>query len=234
MCISTWLKNIPYVCLTDFLTGKFEEISGSAREDYYSAEEKTCFLINRVKTSSEFDEYDWLVFIDDDAILNIKMLNHIIKYLNKDYVYGLPIQGFPKKPTLLFPSGGSSYYISPSLIKKSTLIVDQKWGTEDVSVGQWIEDNNGVLTNSFDVNGKKQQLNLNGWFPFSDESLKMPPEDVNNPTPYATRLLKTVDDLGGKDLFLKTHMVHHYIRELEIMKYIQKRFDSWTESDLNY
>jgi len=225
MCMKTWLKDVPYVCLTDFLTGKFKEISGSRREDYYSAEEKTCFLINRVKNTAEFDQYDWLVFIDDDAILNVKMLDYVIKYLNKDYVYGLPMQGFPRKPTLLFPSGGSSYYISPSLIKKSTPIVDQNWGTEDVSVGQWIKDNNLNLIDYFYIDDKKHQLNLNGWFPFSDDSLKMPPEDLNNPSPYATRLLKTVNDLGGKELFLKKSMVQHYKRELEIMQYNKKRFN---------
>ena len=87
-CVNTWLSTLDYVCLTDKLTGKYPEISGSKHDDYNSNEEKTINFINLVRTTNQFDNYDWLVFIDDDAILNIKLFESILPYLEKTKVYG--------------------------------------------------------------------------------------------------------------------------------------------------
>jgi len=70
-CVSTWLSTLNYVCLTDKLTHLFNEWSGSSSDAYNSNEEKTVNFINHVITTNEYDDYDWLVFIDDDAILNV-------------------------------------------------------------------------------------------------------------------------------------------------------------------
>ena len=180
LCVDTWLKDQDYICLTDILTGKYPEISGSQRTDYYSAEEKTAYLINLVKNTNLFDEYDWLVFIDDDAILNIKMFEYILPYFDKNAVYGLKIHGgFAKAPSLIFPSGGAGYFISPALINQTNEMVNNNWGVEDVSVGKWINDNGLNFYDFFIIDNIKYQLRLNGWFPFDSEKAK---EQIKNNT----------------------------------------------------
>ena len=115
-CVKTWLSNLDYICLTDKLTGKYNEISGSNSDDYSSNEEKTVNMINFIR-GGMFNEYDWLVFIDDDAILNSKLFESIISSLDKNYVYGLNNKGaYKKNINLDYPSGGAGYFISPSII----------------------------------------------------------------------------------------------------------------------
>jgi hypothetical protein len=186
MCLDTWLKGEDYICLTDILTGEFNEISGSSREDYYSAEEKTLFLINHVKDSTDFDECDWLAFIDDDAILNTKMFNYVLPYMNKEYVYGLKMHGsYEKAPKTIYPSGGSGYFISPSLIKKSNYMIDNGWGIEDAAVGRWMEQNEIHLEDCIYVDNVKYYLRLNGWFPFGEERKKLKPKEESHSPIFA-------------------------------------------------
>jgi hypothetical protein len=232
-CLATWLKGLDYVCLTDNLTGEFNEISGSKRTDYYSAEEKTVFFINHVKDNN-YDEYDWLAFIDDDAILNIKMFEYILPYMNKDYVYGLKMRGsYEKAPNTVYPSGGSGYFISPSLIKKHNYMIDNKWGVEDASVGRWLEQNNIPLEDHLDIDGKRVYLKLNGWFPFQKERNQVSQQDINNEKVYPIRILENISDPEQKLKDINSCMTHHYIRWKPLMVYIHDCFQLWKPENLN-
>lgn len=233
LCLKTWLKDLDYVCLTDIPTGRFNEISGSKRTDYYSAEEKTVHLINLVKDTDQFDEYDWLVFIDDDAILNTKMFNHIVPHLSKNAVYGLKMHGsYPKAPTLVYPSGGSGYFISPSLIKKTNHMIDNGWGVEDASVGEWIRQNRLHFEDHYFIDGKRYYLKLNGWFPFGDERKYLNDFEIINHELYPKRLLECIPNHHVKCESLLTCMTHHYIRWEPLMEYIFDCFKKWEEIDL--
>lgn len=228
-CLSTWLKDLDYVCITDVLTGKFNEISGTTREDYDSAEEKTVHMINLVRSSGLFDQYDWLVFIDDDAILNVKKFEYIIGYLNKNVVYGLKMCGsFQKEPSLVYPSGGSGYFISPSLIRKSNSMTNKEWGTEDAAVGKWMEENNLVLDDHYTMDDIRKPLNLNGWFPFPQEYNKMTPEEIGEHGVYGAKILDYVEDHNDKKHKLRPFLTGHYIRNKPIMEYLHSAFESWT------
>jgi hypothetical protein len=230
-CLKTWLKDLDYVCLTDNPTGLFKEISGSKRDDYYSAEEKTVYLINHVKQINDFDPYEWLVFIDDDAIVNIKMLEYILPHFDKTKVYGYWMYGFPKDLDLKFPSGGSGYFIPVQLIKNTPNMVDQGWGIEDCSVGKWIQENNLQTEDVFYVNEKKHLLRTNGWFPFIEESKEFSTEVLEDKDLYVSSILERVTDQKIKEL--KSHFTHHYVRDLGLMNYLHELYNEWTPSDLS-
>lgn len=211
-CVQTWLQDQDYVCLTDRLSGEYPEISGSNRTDYHSAEEKTVYLLNLIKNTNILDNYDWLIFIDDDAIINIESFKNIMHLMDKNFVYGLPISSFPKFPQLQYPSGGAGYFISPDLIKKHRSIQNNNWGIEDASIGKWIKDNNITLS-SMPIN-----IKLNGWFPFQDhwENIRKYGDD------YATEMIKTFDILESNTI--SKYLTHHYIRWFPLMNYIYKIF----------
>jgi hypothetical protein len=236
ICVDTWLKDQDYVCLTDILTGKYPEISGSEKTHYYSAEEKTVTLINLVKNTNEFHEYDWLVFIDDDAILNIKMFNFIIEFLDKNCVYGLKMHGvYPKEPTLVFPSGGAGYFISPQLIKQANPMINNNWGPEDVSVGQWIKENNLHFEDCFNIGNKKYYLKLNGWFPFENEK-KITNIHYFNGIEDCLKILSAIKKPDETRQMLLSCMTHHYLRYNPFMSYVHNCFQTWDPSvdlDLN-
>lgn len=230
LCLNTWLKDLDYVCLTDKPTGKFNEIQGSERQDYHSAEEKTVFMMNHIKDSDEYNEYDWLVFIDDDAILNTKMFEFIAPHFDKNKLYGLIIGGCPKEPSLEFPSGGASYMVSPSLIKQVGRMKDREWGLEDVSVGKWMKEENIEYSDSFVIGDSKYYLRLNGWFPFTDESRDFPPELVNDRAKYASAIFERVTEAKRESLL--SHMTHHYIKDAEFMYYLHELYSNWTTEDM--
>lgn len=227
-CLSTWLSGEDYICLTDRLTGKGNEISGSKREDYYSAEEKTVFLINHVKDNDIFDDYDWLCFIDDDAIFNTKMWNYVMPYLDKTVIYGLKMSGYEKSRTTVYPSGGSGYFISPSLIKQHNYMIDNKWGIEDASVGKWMEKENIKLETHFKIEDRNIHLKLNGWFPFNHERSLLKPEHESHSPLFAKKILENIEDKNKNKKELGTYMTHHYIRWPELMNYIYEAFQEWT------
>lgn len=207
-CVSTWLSTLDYVCLTDKPTNLFNEWSGSDRDDYDSNEEKTVNFINHIITTNEYDEYDWLVFIDDDAILNVKLFNRIIHSLDKNTAYGLVISSFKKEPNLKYPSGGSGYFISPSLIKGKQLMKNREWGFEDASIGKWMQENNIQLSEM------PSGVKLNGWFPFQKHW-----DNINiKGNEYAKDIVKLFSK--EEDEFITKHLTHHYIRWKPLMEYI--------------
>lgn len=231
-CLSTWLQGEDFIALTDILTNEFPEISGSLREDYYSAEEKTLFLINITKDTGIFDEYDWLVFIDDDAILNVKMLKYVLPYMKKERVYGLKMHGsYEKAPNTIYPSGGSGYFISPSLIKKHNRMVDNGWGIEDAAVGRWLEQNNITLEDHLEIEGRSCYLKLNGWFPFGDERNLLTSSEQDEPL-FSKRILENIINRDQKYKDINSCMTHHYIRWHPLMEYIFNCFQKWTPEDM--
>ena len=205
-CVNTWLGSLDYVCLTDKLTGNYPEFSGSLDDGYESNEEKTVNFINVVRSTSQYDEYDWLVFIDDDAILNVSMFESIIETLDKSKVYGHNMIGcYSGDRTLAYPSGGCGYFISPSVIKGTSSMTNKGYRYEDVCMGKWLEENNISIDSS---------LKLNGWFPFQSHYTKL----WEQGSKYVPTLIASLSD-KDRD-FLTNHLTHHYIRHVAFMEYI--------------
>jgi hypothetical protein len=214
-CLETWLSALDYVCLTDKLTGKCPEISGSKSDDYKSNEEKTVTLINLARTTDQFDAYDWLVFIDDDAILNIPLFESIITHLDKTKVYGYSMKGsYTAEPEIDYPSGGCGYFISPELIKKCEPMTMKGYGYEDVCLGKWLQENKIKITNTYMIGSLLYQLHLNGWFPFQRYFNDLWKEGDS----YVDKM---VSEFTEEDVtFLHKHVTHHYIRHKPFMKYL--------------
>jgi hypothetical protein len=222
-CLNTWLNGADYIFLTDNIQGDIgPEFSGSNRTDYSSNEEKTVTFINDCIYNKKYIDYDWFVFVDDDAILNKKAVEYIIPFLDKNYVYGLRMRGsWPKDTSLDFPSGGSGYFISPQLISSMPIMPIRGHGQEDVSIGEWLRDVNITIKDRFMISNDEYRLWLNGWYPLS-------------------QLKKNLDFSASNDCdlifhidmnhinFLKKHITHHYIRSKCLMEYIAEIFREWT------
>ncbi len=227
-CLDTWLGELDYVCLTDKLTGKFEELSGSDDDSYHSNEAKTVHLINLVREAGLYQEYDWLVFIDDDAILNTKYFNYLLPHLDKDKFYGLAMGGYAKEPELVFASGGAGYFISPEKIRTMKVITKPEWssgGTEDVIVGNWLRENSVGIHQNVTINNMEFHFRLNGWWPFHREKDMLTEEQWADPNAKQYIIENVVDDTT-KD-FLHKHVTHHYIRERCEMEYVYSVVKDW-------
>jgi len=228
-CLATWLKDLDYVCLTDKITGKFNEFSGSENDTYYSNEEKTITLVNRIRETDFLNDYDWLVFIDDDAILNVNYFEYLLPLLDKTRFYGLCMNGCPGKPDLLFPSGGASYFISPAFIKNMKPIVKPHWtggGVEDVVVGNWLDENDQKIHQTVMIGEKEHTFKLNGWWPFQEE-LKTMNIFEQHDSNYKELLIQKAVTKETEHKIL-THVTHHYVRELCEFEYIHNLFKVWT------
>ena len=214
-CLNTWLSSLNYVIITDKLTGTANEMSMSNNDNYQSNEEKTVNFINYVQSHpDEFNE-DWLVFIDDDAILNIPEFESIIQYLDKEFVYGYKMKGsYQKEPELDYPSGGCGYFISPQLIKKCKPMTVKGYGYEDVCMGKWLEENRVKIQDKYMVASLMVPLHLNGWFPFQRYFNDLWKEGDSY-------VAKMISELTEEDVtFLHKHVTHHYIRHTSFMKYL--------------
>ena len=227
-CARTWLQGKDYVCLTDNLTGEFNELSASSRTDYYSAEEKTAHLFNQVLQHGLYREYDWLVLLDDDAILNTRMFEYILPHLDLSRFYGLAMaRTKPEDPDFLFPSGGAGYLFSPGIIKSPFHKHDI--GLEDVAVGYWLQENGIPIHRHFDANGKKCVLRLNGWFPFVEEKKKLGIDDRDN----LALLVEARRDPDIRKRVMRC-MTHHYITNYEMMKYVHDVYQTFMPDDLEF
>ena len=213
-CVNTWLSTLDYMCLTDKLIGKYPELSCSNNDDYNSNEEKTVNFINMVRDGL-FDEYDWLVFIDDDAILNIPLFESIVNHLDKTKVYGYSMKGsYISDVELDYPSGGCGYFISPQLIKKCKLMTIKGYNYEDVCMGKWLQENDVKISNNYMIEDTVHQVYLNGWFPFQrffNDLWKEGDSYVH----------KMISEFTQEDVtFLHKHVTHHYIRHKSFMEYL--------------
>ena len=214
-CANTWLATLDYVCLTDKLTGRHPEISGSDSDDYNSNEEKTVNFINLVRTTDQFDGYDWLVFIDDDALLNIPVFEALVNHLEKDKVYGYSMKGsYTADPELDYPSGGCGYFISPQLIKKCEPMTVKGYNYEDVCMGKWLHENNVTISSKYIIGEESYKLHLNGWFPFQRFFNDLWKEGDG----YVQKMISQLTE--EEIAFLHRHVTHHYIRHKSFMEYV--------------
>lgn len=227
-CLSTWLGGLDYVCLTDQITGLFNEFSGSDKDTYDSNEEKTVNLINKVRETDYLNEYDFLFFIDDDAYLNVNYLNYLLPYFDKTKFYGLAMGGYPNNPSLVFPSGGSGYILSPSHFKNFKPISRPPYttgGSEDVVVGNWLEENKQPIYQTVTIDDKQHFFKLNGWWPFHREKTILETEEGNNQDYHKVIIERIVDKETEK--FLNQHLTHHYVRYDYEMQYIHSILKDW-------
>jgi hypothetical protein len=202
------------VCLTDKLTDKYPEISGSKNDSYDSNEEKTVNFINMVRDGL-LNEYDWLVFIDDDAVLNIPVFESIVSHLDKTKVYGFSMKGsYTKDPELDYPSGGCGYFISPELIKKCEPMTVKGYNYEDVCMGKWLQENKVKISDKYMIGDILYQIHFNGWFPFQRFFNDLWKEGDS----YVPKMISefTEEDVT----FLYKHVTHHYIRHKSYMEYL--------------
>lgn len=227
-CLNTWLSGLDYVCLTDKITGRFEEFSGSEKDTYDSNEEKTVNLINKVRETDFLNEYDFLIFIDDDAYLNVNYLKYLLPYFDKTSFYGLVMSGYPNNPNLVFPSGGSGYILSPSHIKNFKPISRPPYtsgGSEDVVVGNWLAENSQSISQFVIIEGKTHHFRLNGWWPFHREKKLLEAAEGTNLDYHRVIIDRIVDKETEK--FINQHLTHHYIRYDYEMQYIHNILKDW-------
>ena len=214
-CLNTWLSSLNYVIITDKLTGAANELSMSNSDRYDSNEEKTVNFINYVQAHpNEFNE-DWLIFIDDDAILHSELFESIMPYLDKNVVYGTNMRGsYSKERELNYPSGGCGYFISPELIKKCKPMTVKGYGFEDVCMGKWLEENRVKIHDKYMIANIMIPLKLNGWFPWQ----KHFPALTNKGESYIPQML---EELTEEDVtILHKNVTNHYIRHRKIMEFI--------------
>lgn len=227
-CLNTWLKDLDYVCLTDTITGLFNEFSGSDNDTYNSNEEKTVNLINKIRETDFLNEYDFLFFIDDDAYLNVNYLNYLLPYLDIDRVYGLAMGGYPNNPDLVFPSGGSGYILPVKKIKTFLPISRPPYttgGSEDVVVGNWLSENNQKIYQSVIIEGREHFFKLNGWWPFHREKTVLE-EKEGQVHDYHRVIIERIVDKETEN-FLNKHLTHHYVRHNYEMTYIHSILKDW-------
>lgn len=227
-CLNTWLRDLDYVCITDKVTGRFNEISCSEDDSYNSNEEKTVSFLNIVKHTDEFNHYDWFFFIDDDAYLNVNYFNYILPYLEKEKFYGLKMAGYSKNPDIYFPSGGSGYIVSPSMIKRFSSIYKPDYtsgGAEDFVVGNWLKENNQDISQTVFIEGKEHFFKLNGWWPFHREKNILESKMLLSED-YKKIIIEEIVD-KETEVLLQTHVTHHYIREKFEMDYIHSILKNW-------
>ena len=204
-CLNSWLGGLDYVCMTDRPTGMFEELSCGVQEDYMSAEEKTCNFFMKVRDGL-FSEYDWLAFVDDDAVMDHVRVKEMLASLDSHMVHGLNMQGaWPDDKSLVYPSGGAGYFVSPSLVRSMSPMKILGVGIEDVRVGMWMKENGISLGNS---------MPLNGWFPIMEayESLWMA-EGVGGDV---EKIFLSFSDEQRKRV--QSKITHHYVRGSSTMR----------------
>ena len=214
-CLNTWLSSLNYVIITDKLTGAANELSMSNSDRYDSNEEKTVNFINYVQAHPDQFNEDWLVFIDDDAILHSALFESIMPYLDKNVLYGTNMRGsYKKEPELNYPSGGCGYFISPELIKKCKPMTIKGYGFEDVCIGKWLEENRVKVHDKY-MNGSIMiPLKLNGWFPWQKHFTTLTDKGES----YIPQML---EELTEEDVtILHKNVTNHYIRHRKVMEFI--------------
>jgi len=231
-CLRTWLIDQDVVAATDKILPKLNlnQLSASNKDTHgVSSEEKTVYMFNHIKNNPKlYDQYDWFIFIDDDAILNTKMLTFLLPFLDTNIIYGCNMRGsYPKNTNLIYPSGGGGYLVSNELIKRLPPMINHYHFHEDVNVGQYMQDNNVLLGNTVIVNGKSLQIHFNGWYPLQYKRITLQKENKLCEDKYLIPLLEASDN----HLLYKC-LTHHYILSDELMDYIYQLFKLWTLEQL--
>lgn len=224
-CRESWLRDAPrHLCLTDRPLGIGAEFSGSDRDDYLSAEQKTVSMINALRERPEYRDYDWFFFIDDDAVLNVSRFLHLAPWLDPQVIYGKSMRGYyPREPGLDFPSGGGGYAVSRALLARCAPMRDRGLGLEDVSLGYWARDNAIVIAESASVLGRERLLGFDPWFPFRDTEARLrargTPEDI-----LEARTLTL--ESPSRPAIART-LTQHYIKTARAMRFIWSCHRTW-------
>jgi hypothetical protein len=208
-CLDNWLFDLDYVCITDKKTGIFQEISCGEGENYESAEEKVCNFFGMIREGL-FSDYDWVMLIDDDAILDSKRLFSIIPSLNPRMIHGYDMKrAWVDDLSLSFPSGGGGYLVSPSLVRSSTPMPKIGIGVEDVRVGMWMREN-GLEIGS---------LPVGPWFPLGVKYWEFQRIEQESPE-LIEDMVKNLPDSDKS--FIRSKITHHYIRGANTMRYLYR------------
>ena len=228
-CMKYWLKNQDVVCASDKIINlDIPQLSASDKDTHgVSSEEKTVYMFNHIKNNpSLYQEYDWFIFIDDDAILNVNQLNYILPYLDKSKIYGINMKGaYPKNISLEYPSGGGGYLVSYNTIINNDPMINHHHYHEDVSVGHYMRDNNLELSLIYIKDNKTHNVLMNGWFPLEYKNPELTRNNIviNDENLIASLSENEIENLGN-------FLTHHYIVSDVLMEYIYNLFMKWKPS----
>jgi hypothetical protein len=143
----TWGQNVDIIFYSDYDNLEKKVYKVTDKKGYLDLEEKH---INGLKfINSNFVDYKWYFFCDDDTFVNTKKMNEFLEIAQEDIVYGYLINCWRTIPSLYFPSGGAGVLISKKNLKKVSNNIVGK-GTKfaaDVTLGLNLIDENIKVSN---------------------------------------------------------------------------------------
>lgn len=143
--VSTWLSGQDYLFYGDYSDKQNKVIKVSDNSSYHSNEEKFVNIFN----SLDYTNHDWIMFVDDDTFINIKVLYEKLEDLNRSTLHGQKINCWPNDPSLYYLSGGAGILIHKDMysIYKGKL-VNYNTGYSDVSLGIFLRQKNIPISGS--------------------------------------------------------------------------------------
>jgi hypothetical protein len=143
--LNTWLaNNNDYVFYTDFSSDVGNQIELTTNNRVDSGGEKHILEIQRIFREKLYEKYNWFYFCDDDTVPNLKLLNELLKTLDKNKVYGAVGNTWAEDPSLYYLSGGAGYLVHNEIFKNRShpRLKSIIWG--DVQFGLWLREQNIV------------------------------------------------------------------------------------------
>jgi hypothetical protein len=138
--INTWGKDVDLIFYSDFEDLENNVYKVIDKQGYWDLEEKH---INGIKfVGSNFKDYEWYFFGDDDTFVNTKKMNDFLNSCNEDVVYGLLINCYPKNESLFYHSGGAGVLIHKKnldIISQNIELKNTKFA--DVTLGMCLHEN---------------------------------------------------------------------------------------------
>lgn len=110
---TTWLKDQDHIFYSDHSDPDNNVIQVSDDTTYHSNEIKFINIFNTLETNT-----DWIMFIDDDTFINIKLLHKTIKHLDPNKIHGQMINCWQNDQTLYYPSGGAGILIHKNIYNR--------------------------------------------------------------------------------------------------------------------
>lgn len=142
----TWAKDCDYIFYSDYEDLNKNIYKVSNKTHYNSNEEKHVNIIKKLK--SEYENYEWYFFCDDDTFVNVDNLNKILDGLDTNLVYGSVLNHYPQDSSLYYLSGGAGYLISKQILSiLSPKIQLENTGYSDVTLGIWLRKLNIPIKN---------------------------------------------------------------------------------------
>jgi hypothetical protein len=168
---NTWGRDIPTMFYSDHSDESNNIIKVTDNSDYYNTDTKQINIINMLSESYShiLNSYDWILFCDDDTFVNVNRLREDIIFFEYSCIYGnlLTYQRHPTNPIynkpgipsdLEYPSGGSGFCMSTSLIKTCGRLTDYKPGFSDVNLGLNAYYKNIPILHHIHFNGNTPEL----------------------------------------------------------------------------